>query len=82
MLRVMTLGQNFPAEQHLQYAVPAGYRFGATSGTGSAFLLVGCTVSSDFDFTDLGLDRREALLTTLSNAAACIRDFCPAENGI
>ncbi len=77
----VTLGRNFPAGQHLQYAVPAGCWFGATPGPGSAFSLVGCTVSPGFDFADLELGRREALLAAFPGASARIREFCPAENG-
>ena len=66
--------------QHLQYAVPAGFWFGATPSPGSGFSLAGCTVSPGFDFADLKLGRRKELLATFPAAAACIREFCPAKD--
>ena len=74
------LGQNPLDGQHLQYAVPAGFWFGATPCPGSGFSLAGCTVSPGFDFTDLKLGRRKELLTAFPAAAACIREFCPAKD--
>lgn len=79
-LRLALLGQNPLDGQHLQYAVPAGFWFGATPSPGSGFSLAGCTVSPGFDFADLKLGRRKELLATFPAAAACIREFCPAKD--
>ena len=78
--REVMLGQKPLDGQHLQYAVPAGFWFGATPCPGSGFSLVGCTVSPGFDFADLKLGRRKELLATFPAAAAGSREFCPPKD--
>lgn len=75
-------GQNLPAGQRLQYAVPAGSWFGATPRAGSAFSLVGRTVAPGFGFADPKLGNHEKLLGAFLKASARIREFCPEENTV
>jgi len=42
--------------------VPAGAWFGATVDAGTDDALVGCTIAPGFDFRDLEIGRRSALL--------------------
>lgn len=50
---VVRLGRNLEENENLQFAVQAGYWFGArTTGT---YSLVGCQVSPGFDFRDFEL---------------------------
>jgi len=51
----VVLGPDIPAGQRVQFAVPAGYWFGAAPRPGSVFSLVGCTVAPGFDFADFEL---------------------------
>lgn len=46
----------------LQHVVPAGTWFGAMPAMGSAYSLVGCTVSPGFEFEDFELGQRADLL--------------------
>ncbi|MFZ5444506.1 MAG: cupin domain-containing protein [Myxococcota bacterium] len=66
--RVTTLSPTAP--QHL---VPAGTWFGARPAQGSAWSLVGCTVSPGFEFSRFELGAREALLARFPAAAELIR---------
>jgi predicted cupin superfamily sugar epimerase len=55
---------------HPQHVVPAGTWFGARPAPGSAWSLVGCTVSPGFEFSGFELGTREALLRAFPEAAA------------
>ena len=54
---VIELGHDLLAGQQLQAVVPADTWFAAAPKQGSAFSLVGCTVSPGFDFQDFELAR-------------------------
>jgi len=56
-----TLGRDVGAGQTLVTVAPAGCLFGATVEAGT-FALTGCTVAPGFDFDDLDIPPREALL--------------------
>ena len=73
------LGQNIASGEVLQNCVHGGSWFGATPAEGSAFSLVGCTVSPGFCMEELCLGERDALLAMYPESAAVIREFCPAE---
>lgn len=61
-LLLAVIGGDLSAGQKLQYAVKAGNWFGAWPADGSAYSLVGCTVSPGFDFRDFELaDKKEML---------------------
>lgn len=53
----------------------------AAAPPASAFSLAGRAVSPGFDLAKPTPGRREEPLTALPDAAARIRQFCPAENG-
>lgn len=55
------LGTDLAAGHRLQHVVPAGAWFGGFPEPGSAYALVGCTVSPGFDFADFELGERAAL---------------------
>ena len=70
------LGSEVLSGQQVQFAVPAGYWFGATPAQGTAFSLVGCTVAPGFDFADFTLARREELERLFPAHVALVREFC------
>ena len=57
-----------------------GCWFGATPAPGTAFSLVGCTVSPGFDMDDLRIGQPEELTLRYPMAKDCIREFCPPLN--
>ncbi|MDP1829229.1 MAG: cupin domain-containing protein [Archangium sp.] len=59
--------------------VPAGTWFGALPAPGSAFSLVGCTVSPGFEFSDFELARRDALLPQFPDAREWIDQLTRAQ---
>lgn len=71
----VVLGQDVTRGQHLQWAVPAGYWFGAAPAPESAFSLIGCTVAPGFDFADFELGEREALLRLFPDARELVERF-------
>lgn len=70
------LGGEVMNGQQLQYAVPAGYWFGATPAEGSAFCLVGCTVAPGFDFADFEMAECGTLESRYPAERSHIREFC------
>lgn len=50
--RVVTLGQDLPAGQHVQVVVPAGVWQGTRLVGNGKVALLGCTVTPGFDFAD------------------------------
>lgn len=56
------LGDNPELGQRFQCTVKAGNWFGSRVQHGSAYSLVGCTVSPGFDFADFELAERQALI--------------------
>ena len=49
---MVRIGRDVTQGEKLQFVVPAGTWFAATPAHGSAFSLLGCTVSPGFDFAD------------------------------
>ena len=64
--------------EKLQHVVPAGTWFGALPAPGSAFSLVGCTVSPGFEFSDFELGIRDALLAQFPQAPELIEQLTRA----
>ncbi len=69
------LGQDVLNGQHLHYTVPAGYWFGATPASGSAFCLLGCTVAPVFSFADFEMGYTEPLLALFPHLGRIITQF-------
>ena len=61
--------------EHLQHVVPAGTWFGAMPAPGSAFSLVGCTVSPGFEFSTFELGGRGELLAQFPQARELIEQL-------
>ena len=70
--RALHLGRDFAAGQAPLQVVSAGCWFGATVDDRSGYALVGCTVAPGFDFADLELGERAALLAQYPQHAALI----------
>lgn len=82
----LTIGQIFPggrveltvpgsdaaAGEKVQYVAPAGCWFGAYPGEKTGFSFVGCTVAPGFNFPDLEMGERAALLKKFPKAAGLI----------
>lgn len=66
------LGKDVQSGQQLQYFVPAGAWFASAPAPGSAFSLLGCTVSPGFDFADFELAERGQLIKEYPNQAELI----------
>jgi predicted cupin superfamily sugar epimerase len=60
------LGQNIEKGETFQFVVPAGVWFASEPASGTAFSLVGCTVSPGFDFDDFEIADRSKLLSAFS----------------
>ena len=58
--------------EQLQHVVPAGTWFGALPAMGSAYSLVGCTVSPGFEFSDFEIGQRAELLRQFPGARESI----------
>ncbi len=56
------LGMNLDDNEVFQAMVPFGAWFGANLQTPDSFALVGCTVMPSFDFDDLKIAKRDALV--------------------
>ena len=76
-LTEFTLGGDLDAGQAPQGAVPAGHWFGAALASPDTYALVGCTVAPGFEFADLELARREALIAAFPQHAALIERLTP-----
>ncbi len=75
--REILLGQDICAGQLMQYNVPGGSWFGATPARGSAYSLVGCTVSPGFRMEELQLGEAKDLHALFPSARHIIDEFCP-----
>ena len=69
-VRETLLGRDPGAGQVPSHVVPAGAWFGAAPAEGTAFALVGCTVSPGFEFEGFELADRAALLARHGDDAA------------
>lgn len=59
---ITLLGQKIAQGQVLTHVVPSGNWFGSRVALGSAFSLVGCTVSPGFDFADFEMPNQSYFL--------------------
>lgn len=75
-LELVTLGNEIDAGHLFQYVVPAGRWFASRPAAGSAFSLVGCTVSPGFDFEDFEMAEAEALASQYPEHRDVIRSLC------
>jgi uncharacterized protein len=74
-LTVMLLGQDIAGGQIFQYVVPANCWFASRPFRGSAYSLVGCTVSPGFDFADFELAVADELVQQFPQHAVLIREL-------
>lgn len=75
-LKKIQLGNDIAGGQLFQYVVPAGCWFASRPATGSAFSLVGCTVSPGFDFADFEMADAETLSQEYPAYAGLIQTLC------
>jgi predicted cupin superfamily sugar epimerase len=73
-----TLGIRVERGEQPQACVPAGCWFGAAVEATDGYALVGCTVAPGFDFADLELAERDALLAGYPQHRAVIERLTPA----
>jgi len=66
------LGADAAAGELVQHVVPAGRWFGAYPEAGTEFSFVGCTVAPGFEFSELELGDRAALLEQFPRARELI----------
>lgn len=71
-VKLTSLGNDFRKGQVFQHVVPAGSWFGSYPQEGTAFALVGCTVSPGFDFADFEIGDKDKLLKEFPNAKEVI----------
>jgi predicted cupin superfamily sugar epimerase len=71
------LGLDVEVGQTPQHVVPAGQWFGAALEAPDAYALVSCTVAPGFDFAELELAHRDALLARFPQHAALIERLTP-----
>lgn len=75
--RRRTLGRDPALDQALQCVVPAGCWFGAEPDEGVEFALVGCTCAPGFEYRDLELGDRAALLADFPGQRELIERLTP-----
>jgi predicted cupin superfamily sugar epimerase len=75
--RIVTLGSDILAGQHVQTVVPAGVWQGSVLRAGGAFALMGTTMAPGFDFADYEAADRDALIATFPDFAEWITRLCP-----
>jgi predicted cupin superfamily sugar epimerase len=75
--RILTLGPDIPAGQHVQAVVPAGVWQGSVLRPGGAFTLMGTTMAPGFDFADYEAADRDALIAAFPDFAERISRLCP-----
>lgn len=83
-VRRTVLGRDRERGETLQHLVVRGTWFGAYPAEGTAFALVGCTVSPGFEFTDFELARRDVLIArygALPGARALVEQLTDAVDG-
>jgi predicted cupin superfamily sugar epimerase len=71
------LGAAVEAGQVFQHVVPAGHWFGAALERAESYALVGCTVAPGFDFAELELAHRDALVAQFPHHRALIERLTP-----
>lgn len=71
-LETITMGPG----HELQVTIPANHWFAALPAPGTAYCLVGCTVSPGFDFNDHQMASAAELTTQYPNMAEVIQRYC------
>ncbi|MBN2441785.1 MAG: cupin domain-containing protein [Spirochaetales bacterium] len=69
----IVLGSNYTPGEVFQAIVPAGCYFGASCEDSSSYSLVGCTVAPGFEFDDLDIPERKALISLFPQNEYIIR---------
>ncbi|MGC4100730.1 cupin domain-containing protein [Ferruginibacter sp.] len=75
-LEIIRLGSDTACGEIFQYVVPAHCWFASRPAAGTAFSLVGCTVSPGFDFEDFELANAAALVKTYPQHEVLIKELC------
>jgi predicted cupin superfamily sugar epimerase len=75
--RIITLGPDILAGQHVQTVVPAGIWQGSVLRAGGVFALMGTTMAPGFDFADYEAADGDALIAVFPNFAESIIRLCP-----
>ena len=74
-LQKTMLGRAVEKGEVLTTVIPAGCRFGSRPMAGSAFSLVGCTVSPGFDFNDFEMATKQDLLKEYPEHGILIKEL-------
>jgi predicted cupin superfamily sugar epimerase len=74
--RIITLGPDVAAGQHVQTVVPAGVWQGSMLRAGGAFALLGTTMAPGFDFADYEAADRAVLMAAYPTFAERIARLC------
>jgi predicted cupin superfamily sugar epimerase len=74
--REIVLGPDTAAGQLFQFAVPAGFWFGAAPKPGACFSLAGCVVAPGFAFADLDMASEPELKKAFPALCGLISEFC------
>jgi len=75
--RVVTLGPDLAAGQHVQVVVPRGVWQGAFLAEPGRWALMGCTVAPGFEYADFAPGDRDALIGRYGDWADLIRRLTP-----
>ena len=75
--RIITLGPDVQAGQHVQAVVPGGVWQGSMLRAGGAFALLGTTMAPGFDFADYEAADRTVLMAAYPTFAERIARLCP-----
>jgi predicted cupin superfamily sugar epimerase len=79
--RVITLGQDLPAGQHLQVLVSQGVWQGSLLAPGGTFALLGTTMAPGFDFADYEAGERDLLRAQYPSFAGWIERLTRSAGG-
>ncbi len=74
--RILTLGSDILAGQHVQTVIPAGVWQGSLLREGGAFALMGTTMTPGFDFVDYEAADGDALIAAFPDFAERINRLC------
>jgi uncharacterized protein len=79
--RIITLGPDILAGQHVQTVVPAGVWQGSLLREGGSFALLGTTMAPGFDFADYEAGERSVLAAAFPEFAERIGRLCDIASG-
>lgn len=74
--RMVLIGRDLHAGHHLQYVVPHGAWFASRPAPGSAYSLLGCTVSPGFDFADFQMGSVQEVCGSRADLVDPLRGLC------